>query len=138
MKLRPLFISAALALPIFATISADAQKQVKPAKPVPVPETAPAEAREQPFVDKHYKVRFTVPKGWEVAHKDGQVSTFHLDARSAPAGTKLRGIAMLDFNPYAYSTLAGALFYYSVEPNTTDVECSAQATVPSGGGRESG
>ena len=34
---------------------------------------------------------------------------------------------MIDFNPFPQSTLSGALFYYSVEPKTTDVECAAQA-----------
>jgi hypothetical protein len=97
-------------------------------KPVPVPQSAPDGATEHPFVDKHYKVSFRTPPGWEITHKDGQVSTFHLDARSAPPQTQLRGVAMLDFNPFPYSTLAGAIFYFSVEPKTTDQECELQAT----------
>jgi hypothetical protein len=125
-----LTIIAALAL---LSHSGAAQKTGKQSKPIPVPESEPADASPQPFIDKQYKVRFTVPRGWEIARKDYQVSTFHLDARSAPPNAKLRGLAMLDFNPYARSTLAGALFYFSVEKNTTDVECSTQATQPSGG-----
>ena len=99
---------------------------------MPVPSAAPAGTAESAFTDKHYRVRFRVPPGWEVARKDGQVSTFHLDARSAPASAKLRGLAMLDFNPYPYSTLAGALLYFSVEPKASDAECAAQATTAAG------
>jgi hypothetical protein len=127
MKLRHAFF--ALALPVFAS-GAQKSKVGQSIKPVPVPEAAPAGAAEQAFQDKHYKVSFRTPPGWEVAHKDGQVSTFHLDARSAPPQTQLRGVAMIDFNPFPYSTLAGAIFYFSVEPKTTDEECSLQATGP--------
>jgi hypothetical protein len=111
-----------------ALSTATAQKQLAATKPVPVPQTPPANATEQPFQDKRYHVSFRVPAGWELNHKDGQVSTFHEDARSAPRSAQLRGVALLDFNPFPYSTLAGALFYYSVEPKTTDGECAAQAT----------
>ncbi|WP_263377827.1 hypothetical protein [Granulicella paludicola] len=119
-------------LVLLALVSAAGVAQ-KASKPVPVPEAEPAESKTQAFVDKHYQVSFTVPRGWEVARKDYQVSTFHLDARSAPQKSQLRGLAMLDFNPFARSTLSGAIFYFSVEPKTTDVECAAQATIPSGG-----
>jgi hypothetical protein len=34
---------------------------------------------------------------------------------------------MLDFNPFPSSTLSGALFYFSVENKTTDLECALQA-----------
>jgi hypothetical protein len=131
--MRPVSLST-LVLLALVTASTLAQKVAKP--PVPVPEAEPMESAPQPFVDKHYKVRFMVPRGWEVSRKDYQVSTFHMDARSAPRKAQLRGVAMLDFNPYARSTLSGAIFYFSVEPKTTDVECSAQATVPSGGAED--
>ncbi|QMV17427.1 hypothetical protein GOB94_00895 [Granulicella sp. 5B5] len=126
-------ITAVLALTLFAAITAAAQHP-KPAykQPTPVPTTEPSGATESTFVDKHDKVRFTVPRGWELSRKDGEVSTFHLDARSAPPTAQLRGIAMLDFNPFPYSTLAGALFYFSIEPHTTDAECAAQANFPAG------
>jgi hypothetical protein len=124
--------TAALVFAFFA-MNGLAQKTAKTApKPVPVPEAAPEGTVEQPLQDKHNKVRFTVPRGWEMARKDGQISTFHMDARSASEKTQLRGLAMMDFNPYPYSTLAGALFYYSVEPKTTDAECAAQAMEPGG------
>jgi len=111
-----------------ALSAATAQKQVASTKPAPVPQVPPATATEQAFQDKRYHVSFRIPAGWELNHKDGQISTFHEDARSAPATTQLRGVALIDFNPFPYSTLAGALFYYSVEPKTTDAECAAQAS----------
>lgn len=121
-----------LCVPALCSLTLVAAAQQPSPKPTPVPTAEPANAVPSAFVDKHSKVRFTVPPGWEVARKDGQISTFHLDARSAPRTAKLRGLAMLDFNPYPYSTLAGALFYFSVEPHTTDAECAAQASFPSG------
>jgi hypothetical protein len=63
-----------------------------------------------------------------MSRKDSRLSTFHEDARTASPKAELRGVAILDFNPYPQSTLSGALFYFSVEPKTTDVECAAQAT----------
>jgi hypothetical protein len=97
-------------------------------KPITVPAAPDASARELDFQDKHFGVSFHIPPGWELSRKDGQVSTFHQDARTASANAELRSVAILDFNPFPHSTLSGALFYYIVEPNTTDVECAAQAT----------
>ncbi len=95
---------------------------------VSVPDEPPRDAKTQVFKDGHFGVRFQVPGGWSLARKDGQVSTFHLDARSAPPRAMMRSVASIQFNPYPYSTFSGALFYYSVEPHTTDAECSRQAT----------
>jgi hypothetical protein len=109
-----------------------AQKPAKPTKPVPVPQSPPSNAAPQSFLDKHYHVSFRVPPGWELNQKDGRISTFHMDARSAPPQAQLRSVALIDFNPFPYSTLAGALFYFSVEPKTTDAECARQATGSTG------
>ena len=95
-----------------------------------VPESPPADAREQSFRDNHFGVQFRVPEGWTLTRKDRQVSTFHLDARTAPERTQMRSVAAIEFNPYPYSTFSGALFYYSVEPHTTDAECARQASEP--------
>jgi hypothetical protein len=73
-------------------------------------------------------VSFKVPPGWEFTRKDGEVSTFHMDARTASPRDQLRGVASLSFNPFPRSTLSGALFYYSVEPHSTDIECAEQAS----------
>ena len=95
---------------------------------VSVPEIPPPSARVQPFHDGHFGVRFEVPGGWSLARKDKLVSTFHLDARTASPKALMRSVAAIEFNPYPYSTFSGALFYFSVEPHTTDVECARQAT----------
>ncbi len=92
-----------------------------------VPDAPPVSAREQSFRDGHFGVRFQVPEGWTLARKDRLVSTFHLDARSASPKAQMRSVAAIDFNPYPYSTFSGALFYFSVEPHTTDAECARQA-----------
>lgn len=98
---------------------------------VTVPEEPPASAKAQPFHDGHFGVRFEVPEGWTLARKDMQVSTFHLDARTASPKAMMRSVAAIQFNPYPYTTFSGALFYFSVEPHTTDAECARQATGPS-------
>ena len=98
---------------------------------VAVPEAPPKDAKTLDFRDSHYGVRFSVPLGWTVNRKDGEVSTFHLDARSASPHSEMRSVVAIQFNPYPYSTFSGARFYYSVERHSTDAECAAQATGPS-------
>jgi hypothetical protein len=88
------------------------------------------------FRDKQFGVSFRVPPGWDLTKKDGEMSTFHVDARSAPRGAMLRGVAMMNFNPYPDSTLAGAMFYYSVETHANDAECAGQASAKLPDGRQ--
>jgi hypothetical protein len=131
---------ARLATTLILTVafcSAAAQKPAKNTKPVPVPQAPPSNAAPQSFLDKHYHVSFRVPPGWELNQKDGRISTFHMDARTAPPKAQLRSVALIDFNPFPYSTLAGALFYFSVEPKTTDAECAQQATATPAAGEAS-
>lgn len=97
---------------------------------ITVPAAPPATAVPQGFKDSHFGVRFEVPAGWSLNRKDGLVSTFHNDARSASPKAKVRGVAIMDFNPYPYSTFSGALFYYSVTPHATDEECAREAASP--------
>lgn len=97
---------------------------------VAVPEAPPSSARMLEFRDGHYGVQFRVPLGWTVNRKDGEVGTFHLDARSASPHTEMRSVLAIQFNPYPYSTFSGARFYYSVERHSTDAECAKQATGP--------
>ena len=99
---------------------------------VSVPTAPAAGAKVQKVRDSRYGVRFTVPAGWSYAKKDGVVSTFRLDARSAAVKTRMRGVASMEFNPLPQSTLAGATMYYSVEPKTTEIECAAQASTKKG------
>ncbi len=95
---------------------------------VTVPEAPPPGAKMQTFRDGHFGVRFEVPEGWTLARKDGQVSTFHLDARSASPKAQVRGVLAIDFNPFPYSTFSGALVYFSVQAHATDADCARQAT----------
>jgi len=104
-----------------ATVPAAAQKVTIPTEP-------PSTATAHDFKDGHFGVKFQVPAGWSLTRKDGLVSTFHNDARTAARGAQVRGIASLDFNPYPYSTLSGAVFYYSVTPHSNDEECAKEAT----------
>ena len=98
---------------------------------VAVPEAPPTTAKPLEFHDSHFGVQFRVPIGWTINRKDGEVSTFHLDARTASPRTQLRSVAAIQFNPYPYSTFSGARFYYSVDRHSTDAECAKQATGPS-------
>jgi hypothetical protein len=77
--------------------------------------------------DARSGVSFQLPPGWNLARRDGELSTFHLDARSAPKGADMRAVANLAFNPYPFSTFSGALFYLSITPHSTALQCAAQA-----------
>jgi hypothetical protein len=96
-------------------------------KTITIPTAPPSAATPRDFKDGHFGVKFQIPPGWSLTRKDGLVSTFHNDARSASWAAQVRGIASLDFNPYPYSTLSGAVFYYSVTPHSNDQECARQA-----------
>ena len=97
---------------------------------ITVPMAPPSTAVARDFRDGHFGVRFQVPPGWSLNRKDGLVSTFHEDARSATPKAKVRGVVSLDFNPFPYSTLSGALVYFSVEPHSNDEECAREAMPP--------
>jgi hypothetical protein len=108
----------------------------KPVVEEKVPIAPAASAQEKLFHDARYEVSFRVPKGWDVTRKDGEVSQFHMDARSAPAGANLRGVATITFNPYPNTTLSGAMFYFSVDPKTSDEGCMAQASAKQKNGQQ--
>ena len=78
--------------------------------------------------DTHYGVSFDLPAGWNVTERDGDVSTFALDARTAAGNSRMREVAQLAFNPFPTSTFAGALFYFSVTPRATEHSCASQAS----------
>jgi hypothetical protein len=80
------------------------------------------------FHDSKYRVTFQIPAGWNFAQKDGELSTFHLDARSAGRNAQLRAVANLAFNPYPRATFSGALFYFSVQPHASAAECATEAS----------
>jgi hypothetical protein len=100
---------------LLATISAVAQTE---------PTTPPA----HPFHDTRHGVSFQIPAGWNFSGKDSDLSTFNLDARTAPRNAQMRAVADIAFNPFPSSTFSGALFYFSVTPHTTEAECRAQAS----------
>ncbi len=98
--------------------------------PVSVPDAPPAGGKQQVFHDSHFGVGFRIPRGWALQRKDGELSTFHLDARTATRDTQMRSVAAIEFNPYPYSTLSGALFYFSVQKHSNDAACARQASAP--------
>jgi len=95
------------------------------AQTTPEPTTPPA----QPFRDTHYGVSFQIPAAWNLSRKDSDLSTYGLDARTAPRNTQLRAVADIAFNPFPYSTFSGALFYFSVTPHAKEADCTQQALV---------
>lgn len=102
-------------------------------KPVPVPRLQPRGPVADPMTPAAREVRderdhltFHLPNGWNLATRDGELSTFRLDARSAPHRSELRTVASLAFNPYPQTTFASALFYVSSTPRTTAVSCALQ------------
>ncbi len=81
----------------------------------------------QHFLDRRSGVSFDLPAGWRLARRDGELSDFSLDARSAPRNAQLRAAAQIDFNPYPASTFSGALLYLSVVPQALATVCGRQA-----------
>jgi hypothetical protein len=118
-----LWLSPLLVLSVFAP-HAPAQLQKRESPPEP---TTPSARR---FTDPRYHVALEIPAAWNLSRRDGEVSTFHLDARSAPPASQLRSVASIGFNPYPQSTFSGALVYFSVSPRTTDAECARQTFLP--------
>lgn len=80
--------------------------------------------------DARYGVTFDLPAGWNLSRRDGDLSTFALDARSSLPSVQMRAVADIAFNPFPLSTFSGALFYFSVTPRSTPLQCSNQATAP--------
>jgi hypothetical protein len=96
------------------------------------PTAAPIPSRT--FHDPSYKVSFDYPANWTFARKDGEISTFHLDARSAVHKTSLRAVTAIPENPYPASTFSGAYVYLSVTPHSSDASCARQAEPPPAAG----
>jgi hypothetical protein len=82
------------------------------------------------FHDRTARVSFDYPANWAFAEHDREISTFHLDARTAPHVTRLRAVVAMPENPYPQSTFSGAYLYYSVTPRTTAAACARQAVPP--------
>jgi hypothetical protein len=104
-------------------------------KVVPVPPLHRTPAAKEPtnppardVMDAADHLSFHLPAGWNLSANDGEISSFHLDARTAPRGSRLRVVASLAFNPYPQSTFAGALFYVSATRHSTAAACAAQTS----------
>ncbi len=91
---------------------------------------SPPTAQTRTFHDSAYRISFAFPANWTFAEADRQISTFHLDARTAPRDAKLRAIIAMPENPFPASTFSGAYVYFSVKPHTSAAACAHQATPP--------
>ncbi len=80
------------------------------------------------FHDAKYPLSLEVPAGWTITTKDREVSTFRLDARSAPASSRMRMVATIASNPFTASTFSGALLYFSVAPAKNDAACGSRSS----------
>ncbi len=80
------------------------------------------------YVDRKYRLSFHVPAGWNFERKDGVLSNFGVDVRTTRRQLEVRGVAAINYNPYPPTTFAGATFYYSVMPRSSEAGCAAQTT----------
>ena len=95
--------------------------------------TAPATAQSgktNTFHDPTYKISFDYPANWNFTKADHEISTFHLDARSAPRNASMRAVAAMPENPFPLSTFSGAYIYFSVTPKSSESACAKQAAPP--------
>ncbi len=47
------------------------------------------------FHDPAWHLSFDYPANWNFSHTDREISTFHLDARSAPKSTTMRAVVAM-------------------------------------------
>ena len=120
---------AALLL-VWLALSGSAQVQNPMARTAPRTTSDPTTPPARDVRDERDRLAFHLPSGWNFTHRDGELSTFALDARSAMEKTQLHAVANMDFNPFPYSTFSGALFYVSSTPASTEVSCSNQSAAP--------
>lgn len=98
-------------------------------KEVPPPAAGPEYPMAQLVEDRRSHLAFRLPAGWHLERKDHEVSTFLLDARTAPKRSELREVANIAYNPYPASTFSGALFYVSVARHLAAAACKAETSV---------
>jgi len=90
--------------------------------------TAPSPTSTRTYHDPNYHLSFDYPANWTFSHADGEISTFHLDARSAARKTLMRAVVAMPENPFPESTFSGAYVYFSVTPHASADSCAAQAS----------
>jgi hypothetical protein len=133
-------VKRAILLGLLSVATAAAQqKQVPKVVPVPplpkpkyespAPPAEPTSPPAQTVTDDRTHVTFRLPAGWTLSRRDGEISTFRLDARTAPRNSNLRVAASLNFNPFPMSTFSGALFYLSATPRLSASACAAETRV---------
>lgn len=129
---KPLLTAALLAATSHAQTP---EPQLKIPKIVPVPPLPSTRSVNEPtdppardITDARDHLTFHLPAGWNVTRNDGEVSTFRLDARTAPRTAQLRMVGSIGFNPYPLSTFSGAMFYLSSTPRLSTVACEAQTS----------
>jgi hypothetical protein len=112
------------------------QTALRAAVPPPVNEVfspgpaGPLEVKPDPirtYRDPVYRVAFDFPSNWRLSRQDGEISTFHLDARTASRKAVLRSVVAIPENPFPASTFSGAYVYFSVMPREGAGSCSKQA-----------
>lgn len=89
-------------------------------------QTAPP--AQKTFHDRTYRLSFDYPADWTFSTNDREISTFHLDARSAIKRTRMRAVVAMSSNPFPASTFSGAYVYFSVTPRSSAAACALQAT----------
>ena len=82
------------------------------------------------FHDRNTHISFDYPANWTFSRADHEISTFHLDARTAPPKATLRAVTAIPENPFPASTFSGAYLYFSVTPHSSAASCARQATPP--------
>ena len=131
-----LLATFALAASALYAQTGEPKPQVPKVVPVPplhrsAPMQDPTDPPPQDVTDPRDHLSFHLPAAWNLSRQDGEISTFHLDARTAPRRSQLRMVASLAFNPYPQSTFEGALFYVSSTANISAAACAMQtATKP--------
>ncbi len=123
-----------LGMTLLAIVVAGPVLTAQSARPATKP-AAPASAGQHSFYDTMYKITFDYPANWNFARRDHQISTFHLDARSALRTTLMRAVVSIPENPFPGSTFSGAYVYFSVTPHSNDASCAKQAAPASQGKR---
>jgi hypothetical protein len=123
---RTILAAALLAARAFAFVAGNPPLAAAQTKPVSDPANPPSRS----FHDSRARITLQVPAGWNLSVKDGEVSTFKLDARSAPRATQMRALASIAFNPYPESTFSGAFFYLSLNSRLPAADCVRQAATP--------
>jgi hypothetical protein len=100
------------------------------------PAPSPAGGGQHTFHDPIYHLSFDYPANWTASHADGEISTFHLDARSASPRAIVRAVVAFPENPFPASTFSGAYHYFSVTPHSSSSACARQAEPPPNSSRK--